>query len=52
MLLAVGRFISYNIKLLKAIVVSPHKEEPSQLLLYVHSVYECIYNGATIASLY
>lgn len=37
MLLAVRRFISYNIKLLKATVVSPHKEES---LLYVCSVYK------------
>lgn len=52
MLLAVGSFISYNIKLLKAVVVSPHKGEASQPLLYVCCVYEFIYNGATIASLY
>lgn len=44
-------FLQY-IKLLKAIVVSLHKEEPRQHLLYVCCVYECIYNGATITSPY
>lgn len=44
MLLAVRRFISYNIKLLKAVVVSPHEEESLQYL--------CANDGTTVASLY
>lgn len=43
-----GEVISYQIKWLKAIAVSPHKEEASRPLLHVCCVYECIYNGTII----
>lgn len=48
MLLAFGmsRVIFYKIKWLKAIAVSPHREEASWPLLHVCCVNECVYIGS------